>query len=577
MPRAEALTAALSAQGLPIRQAWASEWLRERGPCPAADARAEETQLAAAFLCADLCVAGIPQLPRDMASWHRRRLAGVYLLQLLQAVDVSQPHKQRNSVHPSKHRCLKLALTDGHVVVAAIEYKRITQLKEETLGLGAKFLVYGQPEVCRGLLFLQEDNVKVVWAGHPLPRGDPENVSAAQALTAPGLPQSAATPRPQSALPRGPLGPPAAAAVEVRGPGPPGPPQRGPLTAAAAQGVTPTREGRDALLSAWQGGPPGGQQGPPGEQQKPPMNRQGAPRREQLAHLTERQGAPPAGAATASTPGPYFEARRGAHAAWQEPSRPWQGPQATAAWGAEPSGDQGPPSGAPQVPPPYQHAYAAYDSSLLIDLEDIADAFEQDSSSMYTSPPQCPPAMHAGGPPMQGPLRDPAEAARAAGSCPAAFTLPGAAASFQKGEPSLFSSAGHEAPAGAARQEQQPTVESKSSPFWLFGAVLDAREGSKEGEEWQLLVTDGMRVFVAFAARNVGERMMQAVLQPTLFSPLTSVERLRSVQGHFLLELKEQLGGEQEVHILSFRANAPSEEITEKLEFLYTAITGKRD
>lgn len=142
-----------------------------------------EAALAEAFLCSDLRETGQPQLPPSLSGWHQQRLSGVYILQLLEAVNLNEPFKTRDKLSPSKLRCLKLALTDGHVVVAALEHRRISKLVPNNLGCGAKFLVYGQPEVRRGLLFLQEENVEVLWGGQPPPKDEED--SAAQVRGAP--------------------------------------------------------------------------------------------------------------------------------------------------------------------------------------------------------------------------------------------------------------------------------------------------------------------------------------------------------------------------------------------------------
>ena len=179
---AEALAASLRSVGLPVRTDWVYNWLQERPEQNNSIIRtkeAAEAALAEAFFRSDLRETGEPQLPPSTSGWHKQRLVGVYVLQLLAAVNINEPHKTRNKINISKYRCLKLALTDGHVVVPAIEYSRINALREDTLGLGAKFLLYGQPEVRRGILFLQEDNIQVLWGGNPLPKEEDDPGGAA--------------------------------------------------------------------------------------------------------------------------------------------------------------------------------------------------------------------------------------------------------------------------------------------------------------------------------------------------------------------------------------------------------------
>ncbi|KAL8451702.1 hypothetical protein Emed_001864 [Eimeria media] len=546
---AEELRASLHAQGLPVRLSWVVEWLRQRGSSQPARGEAAEASLAAAFLSSDLRETGDPQLPRDLASWHKRRLSGVYVLQLLHAVNINEPHKHRGNTSLSKHRCLKLALTDGHVVVAAIEYKRITKLKQDTLGVGAKFLVYGHPEICRGLLFLQEDNLKVVWGGHPPPpQTDPANAALPQALPPSRGPQAPAAPLPHPAHSTAPQGPPAGSANprrEASG-APWGPAQQGPLAATRAGSQAPTQGAMGAAYQRDWMGAPDGRQGAPSERSRP----QG-----QAAHVNIMQGAP--------------EPQRGPP------------PHPTAPWGIKSGPTRGgPPSGAPQGPLSYQQNYGAEASDLLIDLEDIADAFGQDNSPLHPAPPQwgAPPAQPAGSLLRQRPPVVPAELSRAAESCPAAFAEAGEAETPREEVVDLSVSEGHEKRTGCMHSSpNQQTAGTGSPPFWLYGAVLDAREGRSGGAEWELLVTDGMRVFLAFAAGEVTEKMAEAVKQPALYRSLSSVERLRSVQGHFLLTLKGKHAQDEEAHVVSFRAVAPAAELTEKLKFLYSAITGKQE
>ncbi|KAL8271345.1 hypothetical protein Esti_004679 [Eimeria stiedai] len=570
----EALGASLHAQGLPVRLCWVSEWLQQRGPSEAASGEAAEASLAAAFLSSDLRETGDPQLPPDVACWHRRRLAGVYVLQLLHAVNINEPHKHRSNTGLSKHRCLKLALTDGHVVVAAIEYKRISKLKEETLGAGAKFLVYGHPEVCRGLLFLQEDNLKVVWGGHPLPaRSNPENAAPPQHLeqqmqqqqqqplrqrpSAIGVPilalhpprgsQAPTAPLPHPALSTAPQGPPTGNTdLEREAAGAPwGPLQQDPFAATRGGGQAPTQGGHGAgYQSDWTGAP------------------------------NERQGPP------SERPRPQAQAAQGN--VMQRAHEPQRGPPYSAApWEVKSGTTRGPPSGAPQGPPSYQQNYEAEASDLLIDLEDIADAFGQDNSPLHSAPSQWgAPSVKPAGPLLwQRPLPViPAELSLAAGSCPAAFAEAGEAAAPRAEADALSASVGHEKRTWCMQSSQcQQTLSTGRPPFWLFGAVLDAREGRSGGADWELLVTDGMRVFHAFADGDMTEKMAEAVKQPALYRSLSAVERLRSVQGHFLLGLKGKHGKEEQVHVVSFRAIAPASELTEKLNFLYSAMTGKQE
>ncbi|KAL8425863.1 hypothetical protein ACSSS7_008301 [Eimeria intestinalis] len=553
----EELRASLHAQGLPVRLCWVSDWLRQRGPLEAACGEAAEAALAAAFLSSDLRETGDPQLPLDVASWHRRRLAGVYLLQLLHAVNINQPHKQRSNIGLSKHRCLKLALTDGHMVVVAIEYKRISKLNEESLGLGAKFLVYGHPEVCRGLLFLQEANIRVVWGGHPpSTTSEAKNAAPPQALLhPPGCPQAPAAPTPYPASSAMPQGPTHAGNSDYRREAARtqwGPLQQGPFTAPHRGSQAAPQGDRGAAYQREWAGAPIERQGALNERQEASGERRSP--HGQASHGILMQGAP------VSQRGP---------------------PHPTAISDVKSGTARGPRSEAPQGLPSYQQSYETEASDLLIDLEDIADAFGQDNSPLHSTTSQWRgPQMKSGGPHLrQMSPGAPAELSRAAESCPAAFVEVEEGSNPGAGARNLSASLGHEKRSWcmqSSQGEQTPHGDA-ACPFWLFGAVLDAREARSGEAEWELLVTDGMRVFLAFASGAMTERMGEAVNQPALYPSLPAVERLRSVQGHFFISLKGKHGEEEQAHVIGFRAMAPASELTEKLKFLYSAITGKHE
>ncbi|KAL8440912.1 hypothetical protein Emag_007622 [Eimeria magna] len=605
----EELRASLHAQGLPVRLSWVSDWLRQRGSSEAARGEGAEASLAADFLSSDLRETGDPQLPPDVASWHRRRLSGVYVLQLLHAVNINEPHKHRSNTSLSKHRCLKLALTDGHVVVAAIEYKRISKLKQETLGVGAKFLMYGHPEVCRGLLFLQEDNLKVVWGGLPPP---PQADRGIAALPQQQQQQLVRRPLHRGFPLRGPYWPSCAALAATRktvgltykcpeqqepacmlcafcpvcgyqalhpprGPQAPAVPPPHLAHSTSPQGPAPgnTNPRREDAGTSWGPVQQGAFAATRGGSQAPTQGLRGAAyQRDCMGAPDERQRAPgersrPQGQAA------HVSVMQGAH----EPQR--GPPQPTASYGIKSGTTWEPSSGAPQGPPSYQQNYGAEASDLLIDLEDIADAFGHDSSPHHSAPSQWgAPSVEATGPLLrQGPSVVPAELSRAAESCPAAFPEAEEASTALRAEvDDLPVSVGHEERTWCRQSSQdQQTSATGSPPFWLYGAVLDAREGGSGGADWELLVTDGMRVFLAFAAWGVTERMAEAVKQPALYPSISSVERLRNVQGHFLITLKGKHAQDEQAHVLSFRAVAPASELTEKLKFLYSAITGKQE
>lgn len=361
--------------------------------------------------------------------------------------------------------------------------------------------------------------------------------------------------------------------------------------------------------------------------------RQGPPTTWQGPHTTEQgasvagyrlpsagQGPPIVGQTPLTTPQPYPTAGQGPLSAAQAPSITGHGPSTTgrgsaAAWHGPAGAWQAPPSAVHRGPTSTTSGYVDDETSLLIDLEDIADVFGQNTSPLPPGRPQWepegPPQGPPQAPPQEGPHGLPQEAPRVPlwgappkglpqgpsqgkpenepqasyeafagsshlrGSCPGVPTLarnlpiPAAV-----GDPAS-ASAGFGIAASLDNQDKLAGEDGEGAPFWLFGAVLDARSGTKKGKEWELLVTDGMRMFLAVAGRAVGERMLINVKQTSLFSPIPAIEQLKTVQGHFLLDVKGGNEGEQQVHVLSFRASAPGHEVTEKLKYLYTAITGE--
>lgn len=302
---------------------------------------------------------------------------------------------------------------------------------------------------------------------------------------------------------------------------------------------------------------------------------------------------------------------QGLQAAKQRPlNNSWQGPtapgrSAPAGWSGSGAGTgqqqqgplaaQRPPAGAPQRPSRHNYDYSHAESSLLVDLDDIADAFGHETFLPHPGPP-CwapqqapskgrPPAsiqkLPQEAPPQGAPQEPPHESirtspspSRAAETFAAVCSLPDEAPPPETTGRVSGAFMGQQAAACGQSQIQQPRQSEDTEPFWLFGAVLDARKGRGDGRELELLMTDGMKVFLAFAQHGTADAMMSGVKQTGLFSPISPIEQLKSVQGHFLLNIRGQHANKK-VHILSFRANAPSREVTEKIKFLYSAITGK--
>ncbi|OEH75061.1 hypothetical protein cyc_07572 [Cyclospora cayetanensis] len=578
----EELGASLRSLGLPVRTSWVCCWLQERvasGRICAATKEAAQAALSEAFLLSDMRETAEPQVPASLSSWHKQPLAGIFVLQLIEAVNINEPHKSRLKVGPSKHRCLKLALTDGHVVVAALEYSRIDRLKEGTLGKGAKFLVYGQPEVRRGIIFLQENNLQVLWGGLPPPKEEvTEDVSGHAGRCVQELQHAQRPPESRAAqgasatascvgAPRTPpWGPPATAS-----------PSRGPKTSGQKppteeEGATSTRLGRvTANQVSFSTGQSSAYSRPSQTLPLPPVSPQGPP-------------AGSSGFVEEDASSLLLDLDDIADAFEQDvpqlpPNRHTCGPRGVS---------QGPPNAhaAPQLP------------SLQRPFEALPPA--GDGDPVHSPPQQLGPLQgrtlngRSQGPPQGPPLQGPPEArifgdpqgfcqhlsipshpasGKCSGACTSESYLPISA--NDKGSPrGPVDLEGTAAP--PPQLEVRLGKEGALSPFWLFGAVVDAREGKAEEAEWELLVTDGLRVFPAVTGAATGQRMMQEVVQTSLFSHIPAVSQLRNVQGYFLLGIQGSAAETHRVRVLSFRLSAPSGEVTEKLKYLYSVIATGR-
>nr|PIM03660.1 hypothetical protein TGCOUG_234600 [Toxoplasma gondii COUG] len=154
-------------------------------PFPASGTALTEEQIGSAFLRSDLSASALPSLPSDVCTLARGHLEGVHLVEVVEAVNIAEPRKTRTKLAASEHRCLKLLLSDGRASVAAVEYRRIPALSAAALQRGAKLLLCASPEVRRGVLLLQEANVRVVWGGSDA-RDDTAKASAGSAFAAEG-------------------------------------------------------------------------------------------------------------------------------------------------------------------------------------------------------------------------------------------------------------------------------------------------------------------------------------------------------------------------------------------------------
>ncbi|PHJ20150.1 RecQ-mediated genome instability protein 1 [Cystoisospora suis] len=124
-----------------------------------------EEQICEAFLLSDLAVSATPSLPPGLCSLGRGKLEGAHILQVVEVVNLNEPRRHRNKF-AGKNRFLKLVLTDGHQSICAVEYRPVPCFSEHTLANRAKFLIFNGPEVRRGIVFLQEGNVRLLWGGN---------------------------------------------------------------------------------------------------------------------------------------------------------------------------------------------------------------------------------------------------------------------------------------------------------------------------------------------------------------------------------------------------------------------------
>lgn len=417
-----------------------------------------------------------------------------------------------------------------------------------------------------------------------------------------------------------------------------GPPAQTPAATTAAAGG-PQQHQQGPTVTHGYGGPPsiGQNGGPQSREQGPPSSSwRGPPAAGQTA-FNSGQGPPPEqiGSCGGAAEGP--------------PSRAWPG--TTHTW-------QGaPPSGAAQGPLSCSSSVAHDESSLLLDLEDIADAFGQEPPAQQTAPPQWKPEepppppqespvewqqqgpswVQQQGPP-QGPPKlshqqhQPGSQTTIQYECqgapqqvcrqlldqlPSPGPLQWPPTSQEKPQQVIYddsraalegeSVSGSESITGVCTPQSESSSlcrephapvqasgvtgasfanqgkgssgdpEVREAPFWVFGAVINARERGEAGAEWDLLITDGMRVFAAVSGAELGNAIINEVRHTSLFPSLSPVEKMRSVQGQFLVQIHRNVNAERgRVRIIAFRANAPRGEVAEKLKYLRSLIEENR-
>jgi hypothetical protein len=222
---ASPLVKELEALGLSAREEWLSHCVRDGG---GRSGPALLEHVVAQLLAADLrAAAGQPTLPAGAAETVKGRLAGAFVLQVDELVDVARRAADRAPDTPAgPHRALKARLTDGFSALCALEYDPIPTLSP-SLPLGTKLLV-ACPVVRRGLLLLTAENTTVLGGGV---RALDELRAAATGAAAIGrapAPPAMSTPAAgagAAATSRALMGPVPGAPGMARAPGPAGAPQ----------------------------------------------------------------------------------------------------------------------------------------------------------------------------------------------------------------------------------------------------------------------------------------------------------------------------------------------------------------
>ncbi|EFA86307.1 hypothetical protein PPL_00097 [Heterostelium album PN500] len=120
----------------------------------------------------DLCRVGVAalsdQLYNDVMATRNQKqqssnlmiLRGIYLLQMQQVKNISEPFETRDGVDRSEWRTLKFVLTDGVHTLHAIEHHFIPTMSPQ-LSPGCKLLLKDVP-IRRGILLFNENNVKLL-------------------------------------------------------------------------------------------------------------------------------------------------------------------------------------------------------------------------------------------------------------------------------------------------------------------------------------------------------------------------------------------------------------------------------
>lgn len=162
----------LRALGLSLRPDWVQDAVQQatRAQPQLGRAGAEDPLLQLVFrqaLGLDLQQIGAPCLPVELAQQHKTHLEGRLVLQLESVSNTGHNLEDRVVHFNDARRTALLELTDGSLLVRALELERCDSLNElaqrlEPRQTGGKLVLQGRPEIRRGVILLRPHNVKVL-------------------------------------------------------------------------------------------------------------------------------------------------------------------------------------------------------------------------------------------------------------------------------------------------------------------------------------------------------------------------------------------------------------------------------
>ncbi|CAN6241985.1 unnamed protein product [Urochloa humidicola] len=113
------------------------------------------------FLFADMNACGAGVLPEGVSGMHGTVLAGPFVLQVDEIINISAPLKERyRDAHGGPKRCLKLSMTDGIHRIFGMEYRPIKDLA--VLDPAGLKIVIRNVHIRRGLLMLVPEVIEIL-------------------------------------------------------------------------------------------------------------------------------------------------------------------------------------------------------------------------------------------------------------------------------------------------------------------------------------------------------------------------------------------------------------------------------